>query len=175
MPEPKSQPIPARTDPPYDGGERAVLLGFLDYHRDTFRWKCQGLTPEQLLRRAASPSTLCLLGLMRHLADCERQWFSERFGGAEQLFLYGPGDGDLDVYEADDKSVSAAWATWEEQVGQARKLLAHADLDATARRPTRDGSLPSLRWIVLHMLEEYARHNGHADLIREAIDGHTGE
>jgi hypothetical protein len=175
VPEAQSQPIPARTDPPYDGAERDVLLAFLDYHRDTFRWKCQGLTPEQLLRRAQPPSTLCLLGLMRHLADCERQWFLERFGGGPTLLLYGPGDDDLDVDEADEASVAAAWTAWEQQVAAARELLAHAVLDATAIRPTRDGSLPTLRWIVLHMIEEYARHNGHADLIREAIDGTTGE
>jgi hypothetical protein len=165
-----------RTEPPTAGDERAILTGFLDYHRQTLLLKCAGLTPEQLLRRATPPSTLCLLGLVRHLTEVEYRWLVERFAGGEVKDLFGPGDADFDVVEADEQSVAAAFALYAAQVAESRQLVAGADLDAmTAAAHPRTGEHFSLRWILTHLIEEYARHNGHADLLREAIDGATGE
>jgi hypothetical protein len=165
-----------RVQPPAAGDERATLTGFLDYHRQTLLLKCAGLTPEQLLRRATPPSSLCLLGLVRHLTDVEYGWMTERFVGGEAKDLYGEGDADFDVRHADERSVAAAFALHAEQVAAARQLVAGADLDAmTVAAHPRTGEHFSLRWVLVHLIEEYARHNGHADLLREAIDGATGE
>ncbi|MGX7678059.1 DinB family protein [Jatrophihabitans sp. DSM 45814] len=164
-----------RVDPPMAADERMTLTAFLDYHRETLRQKCQGLTPAQLLVRAVPPSDLCLLGLLRHLADVERSWLAERLAGGPVSYLYGPGDGDLEVTEADDASVAAVWATFDAQLAISREITASHSLDAIALKPTRQGERPSLRWILVHLIEEYARHNGHADLIRQSIDGATGE
>jgi len=165
-----------RTDPPATGDERAVLTGFLDFQRQTLLLKCAGLSPEQLLQRAAPPSTLCLLGLVRHLTEVEFGWLHARFAGVEDIELYGPGDADLDVAEADEQSVAAAFARFAETVAVSQAITAAAELDApTAQAHPRTGERYSLRWILLHLIEEYARHNGHADLIRQAVDGTVGE
>jgi Protein of unknown function (DUF664) len=165
-----------RDEPPPAADERATLTGFLDYHRQTLLIKCAGLTPEQLLLRATPPSRLCLLGLVRHLTEVEYGWLVERFAGGEVRDLFGPGDADFDVVEADEQSVAAAFARYAAQVAESRRLVAGADLDAlTAAAHPRTGEHFSLRWILVHLIEEYARHNGHADLLREAIDGATGE
>jgi hypothetical protein len=165
-----------RTDPPAAGDERAVLTGFLDFQRQTLLLKCAGLTPEQLLRRASAPSELCLLGLVRHLTEVEFGWLHARFAGAEDVELYGPGDADLEVAEADQQSVAAAFARFAELVAGSQAITAGAELDAlTGQAHPRTGDRYSLRWILTHLIEEYARHNGHADLIRQAIDGAVGE
>jgi hypothetical protein len=155
-----------------------MLTAFLEFHRDTLRWKCERLTPEQLLRRASPPSTLRLLGLIRHLTEVEASWFSHHFAGGPRVWAYASEedpDGDLNVTQADAASVADAWARYDEEVERSRAVLAAGDLDAMAAGVTRRGETFSLRWIVLHMIEEYSRHNGHADLLREAIDGETGE
>jgi len=165
-----------RADPPAAGDERAVLTGFLDYQRQTLLLKCTGLTPEQLLQRAAPPSTLCLLGLIRHLTEVEYGWLHARFAGMDDVELYGPGDADLEVAEADEQSVAAAFALFAETVARSRAITADAELSApTAQAHPRTGERYSLRWILTHLIEEYARHNGHADLIRQAVDGAVGE
>ena len=165
-----------RIRPPAAGDERATLTGFLDYQRQTLLLKCSGLTPEQLLRRATPPSTLCLLGLVRHLTEVEHGWLVRRFAGGEGKGPYGEGDADLDVFEADEQSVAAAFTLYAAQVAESRQLVSGAELDAMTRvvHPA-TGKHFSLRWILVHLIEEYARHNGHADLLREAIDGATGE
>jgi hypothetical protein len=165
-----------RIDPPAAGDERATLTGFLDYQRQTLLLKCAGLSPEQLLQRAAPPSTLCLLGLVRHLTEVEFGWLHARFAGAPDAELYGPDDADLDVAEADEQSVALAFAWFAEIVATSRAIVAGAELDApTAQAHPRTGERYSLRWILTHLIEEYARHNGHADLIRQGIDGAVGE
>jgi Protein of unknown function (DUF664) len=165
-----------RAEPQAAGDERAVLTGFLDYQRQTLLLKCAGLTPEQLLDRAMPPSTLCLLGLVRHLTEVEFGWLQARFAGAEDVELYGPNDGDLAVTEADDESVTAAFALYAEHVARSTAIVAGAELGAlTAQAHPRTGERYSLRWILVHLIEEYARHNGHADLLRQAIDGTVGE
>jgi uncharacterized damage-inducible protein DinB len=168
----------ARTDPPNAADEKTTLTGFLDYHRDTLRWKCEGLTPEQLVAQASPPSTLRLLGLVRHLTEVEQAWFSHHFAGGPSEPAYSSEDdrdADLNVAEADADSTAAAWDRFDKEVARSRKILAANDLDTLAAGVTREGEKYSLRWIVVHMIEEYARHNGHADLLREAIDGATGE
>ncbi|HTZ45368.1 MAG TPA: DinB family protein, partial [Jatrophihabitans sp.] len=122
------------------------------------------------------PSTRSLLGLVRHLTQVERVWLAERFLGEPELELYGPGDADFEVTEADEESVAATFARYAEVAAACRRIVAEADLDAITAVPhARTGEHFSLRWILIHLVEEYARHNGHADLLREAIDGAVGE
>ena len=165
-----------RTEPPQVGDDRATLTGFLDFHRDTLEWKCAGLTPEQLRERAVPPSSMSLLGLVRHLAEVERGWFQRGVAGETVVPLYysdDDPDGDFDnVDGATQADVDEAFATWRAAVARAREIIAAASLDDTFTR--RDGEI-SVRWVLVHMIEEYARHNGHADLLRERIDGATGE
>jgi len=164
-----------RTEPPMVGDERATLTAFLDFQRETLAHKCAGLTPEQLIQRSVPPSSMSLLGLVRHLADVERGWFRSTFAGEDLPARYSSGD-DPDG-EFDNVAVELAdegFAAWHEECGRARRIVAAApSLDATGRRA--NGEVVSLRWILLHMIEEYARHNGHADLLRERIDGAVGE
>jgi hypothetical protein len=170
------QALDTRVDPPLAGDEKAVLTGFLDYQRQTLLLKCAGLTPQQLITRASPPSSLCLLGLVRHLSEDETGWLHQCFAGDEGDAHYGPGDADLEVSDADEHSVAEAFAYHAEVVSRSRALVAAAELDAlTAQSDQLTGQHFSLRWVLVHLIEEYARHNGHADLLREAIDGATGE
>ncbi len=167
-------PETARTDPPYVGDERTMLDGWLDYDRQTLLLKCAGLTAEQLKVRSAEPSSLSLLGLVRHMAEVERSWFRQRFAGEQVGFLYytdASPDADFDDLDAAD--VAADLATFHEEVELAREAAAGKSLDQTFISPR--GTEISLRWVYVHMIEEYARHNGHADLLRERIDGRTGD
>jgi hypothetical protein len=166
-----------RIDPPSNADEKPTLLAFLDYHRATLRDKCAGLTPDELVRPASPPSSLRLLGLVRHLTEVEEWWFSQVFAGDEPFDLYSSADdpdADLHVGHADEAVVTQTWQRFDEQVGHSRAIAAGGDLDAPAARSL-SGNAPGLRWILVHMIEEYARHNGHADLLREAIDGAVGE
>ncbi len=165
-----------RIDPPTTAGERETLTAFLDYHRETLAWKCEGLDAEQLARRATPPSTLSLLGLVRHLAEVERAWF-RNFAGeqtAPRYFDEDNRDGDFDDVAADDDLVREAFEYWHTEIAHAREIVAAHDLDTTGYQ-ARHGKTFSLRWVLVHLIEEYARHNGHADLLRESIDGETGE
>lgn len=168
-------PSVQRRDEPGIADERAMLEGWLDYHRQTLLWKCSGLTAEQLRLRSVQPSTLSLLGLVRHMAEVERWWFRRRFAAepVEDLFCTEASpDGDFDdVGTADAESDFAAFAA---EVAAARRAADGHGLDETFHHP-RLGKELSLRWVYLHMVEEYARHNGHADLLRERIDGTTGD
>ncbi len=163
-----------RTEPPHIADERATLDGFLDFHRDTLEWKCAGLAPERLRERVVPPSSLSLLGILRHMADVERGWF--RRGVARQTAdaIYCTDDNpDGDFDDIADADAEANYAAFLAELDLARKAAADLPLEhefATQRRPA-----ISLRWVYLHMIEEYARHNGHADLLRERIDGATGD
>ncbi|MEV4755242.1 DinB family protein [Micromonospora sp. NPDC049559] len=166
-----------REQEPYLGDERTMLEGWLDFHRQTLLLKCAGLTGEQLKTPSVEPSGLTLLGLVRHLAEVERWWFRRQFAGEEVGDLYcseASPDGDLDDIADADPEID--FATYAREVELARETAAGHDLDETFVRRRRDGDQEmNLRWIYVHMIEEYARHNGHADLIRERIDGVTGD
>jgi uncharacterized damage-inducible protein DinB len=171
-----------RPEPPTAGDETATLLGFLEYQRATFAWKCSGLDSRGLQARLA-PSTMTLGGMMKHLALVEDGWFSRRLLGRD----YSPpwdavdwgADPDWEWHSAAEDSPEQLFALWQEFVARSRSAVAEAlaegGLDQLARRTGHSGQAPSLRWILCHMIEEYARHNGHADLIRESIDGLVGE
>ncbi|RKN49655.1 DinB family protein [Micromonospora endolithica] len=164
-----------RTPEPYVGDERTLLEGWLDYHRQTLLLKCAGLTAEQLKTPSVAPSGLTLLGLVRHLAEVEAWWFRENAAGETVDYPYfteeNP-DADHDVRDADPE---ADFATFHRQVELARAAAAGRSLDQTFVEVGPKKRTFNLRWVYLHMIEEYARHNGHADLIRERIDGATGE
>jgi len=167
-----------RAEPGLQAGEREMLTGWLDYHRATLRWKCEGLTDDQLRERAVPPSGLCLLGLVRHLTECERSWFRNVLLGADLPPLYcTEEDPDGDFNDVGTADVAEDMAAFERACGSAREAVASVpDLDALSKKPDRrTGEQFSVRWIVTHMIEEYARHNGHADLLRERIDGATGD
>jgi uncharacterized damage-inducible protein DinB len=166
---------PARTLPPPEAGERETLTAFLDCQRLTLELKCEGLDAGQLARRSVEPSTLSLLGLVRHMAEVERNWFRPVLEGERMTSIFAPGlDWDASFADVTDADPDEALAAWEAECEHARKLAAAApSLDAAGDRDGR-GTF-SLRWILVHLIEEYARHNGHADLLRERIDGATGE
>ena len=166
-----------RTDPPLSGDERATLVGFLDWHRDTLAFKCEGLTDEQLRLQSSPPSTLSLLGLVRHMAEVERAWFRRGMAQEEIAMVYSD-DWDYEApYDARYASVEEAFANWRREIEQARRIeQSIPSLDTMGhRKDSRTGLRMSLRWVLVHMIEEYARHNGHADFLRESIDGVTGE
>jgi uncharacterized damage-inducible protein DinB len=171
-----------RPEPPVDGDETATLLGFLDFQRATLRWKCAGLDAAGL-RATVGVSTMTLGGLLKHLALVEDSWFSRELHGNEWSAPWDAVDWDADPdwewRTAADDSPDRLIRLWQNAVERSRELaaaaLADGGLDRPARRQWPDGRAPSLRWIVVHMIEEYARHNGHADLLRESIDGATGE
>jgi uncharacterized damage-inducible protein DinB len=168
---------PERPEPPLARDERATLAGFLDYYRATLAVKCHGLTPEQLATRSAPPSSLSLLGLVRHMAEVERSWF--RGFAQEQTspryYSDDDRDGDFDNVHGDAESVREAFEFWSAEIEHARDVVASAELDQTYFRAKHGGETISLRWILVHLIEEYARHCGHADLLRERIDGATGD
>jgi uncharacterized damage-inducible protein DinB len=167
-----------RPEPPLTGDERASLTGFLDYQRATFEWKCSGLDAEQLARRAMPPSTMSLLGLIRHLAEVEWSWFDrftlDGWRRDPRFFTLDQPDLDFEGAVADPAVAAEAQDAWREAVEESRAVTARFELDTTFMH-ARWGESISLRWVLTHMIEEYARHNGHADLLREAIDGATGE
>lgn len=171
-----------RPEPPLAGDEVATLLGFLDYQRATLAWKCRGLDAAGLAT-TVGVSSMTLGGMLKHLAYVETAWFSRWLHGTDRQQPWDAVDWDADPdwewHSAAADTPEQLFALWEECVARARTLTAEAladgDLGQLARRTWPDGRAPSLRWIVCHMIEEYARHNGHADLIRESVDGATGE
>lgn len=170
-------PAVERVDPPLVAGERPALEAWLDYHRQTLLYKCAGLSVDQLRQRAVPPSNLSLLGLVRHMAKVERIWFQQRLDGRNVPRLYTTADspgGDFDL--VDDADPQADFTTFAAEVKAARAAAALHSLEDTFMNP-RIGfeAATDLRWVYIHMIEEYARHNGHADLLRERIDGTTGD
>ncbi|MDX2700557.1 DinB family protein [Streptomyces ipomoeae] len=165
-----------RTEPTVTADERSMLEGWLDYHRETLAIKCAGLDDAQLRTASVPPSELSLMGLVRHMAEVERIWFRKVLVADEQGPLYfsdADPDGEFHLTERD--TWAEAYATWQTEIEVARRNAARFALDDISKGVhKRTGQAPSLRWIYTHMIEEYARHNGHADLLRERIDGATG-
>lgn len=163
-----------RPDPPLTGDERAMIVGWLDFHRETLAMKCTGLSAEQFARRPIPSSALSLLGLVRHLTEIERTYFARVYAGMPMLELafgddpFGERSAEFEV--AAQRDPDEALSTWREEVGRSRVIVSGAaSLDDCGE------SGLSLRFWLVKTLNEYARHNGHADLIRELIDGATGE
>jgi uncharacterized damage-inducible protein DinB len=156
--------------------ERSTLLEYLRRYRLTLELKCADLDAEQLARRSVPPSTMSLLGLVRHMAEVERYWFRRVMAGADAPPLYRATDreADWDGAVADPEVVAVAWRDWRAEVAFAQDYVdGVADLATTGT--TRHGEPVSLRDVLVHMIEEYARHCGHADLLRERIDGRIGQ
>ena len=164
-----------RPMPPFNADERAVLEGWLDFHRATLATKCAGLDDERAATASVPPSGCTLTGLVQHLAEVERNWFRRVFAGQAAPPIYDPQadpDGPDGGFElAEGASLRDALATWRAEIDRARECCAGRPLADTGRFMGQD---VNLRWIYVHMIEEYARHNGHADLLRERIDGTTG-
>ncbi|MFD3519438.1 DinB family protein [Streptomyces sp. NPDC058653] len=165
-----------RVDPPHRGGERETLRGYLDYHRDTLAMKCAGLSDDELRQQSMAPSALSLLGLVRHMAEVERAWFRRVFEDSAAPMVWAP-PGVVDfqlAYDASASSRAEAFSAWEDEVENSRRIEQAAEsLDLTGHQP-RWGEDVSLRMVMVHVLLEYGRHNGHADLLREGVDGAVG-
>ena len=171
---PWTAPEVPRQSAPYIAGERQMLEAWLDFHRQTLLAKCAGLTADQLRLRAAPPSTLSLLGLVRHMAEVERGWFRRRVGGEKIDFQYSSeADPEGDFNNLDDADAELNLAEYQREIALARQATAGRDLDETFHHDRYNEDI-TVRWAYVHMVEEYARHNGHADLLRERIDGATG-
>ncbi len=172
---PWTAPPVVRAPSPRLGSERETLQGWLEVQRQTLRHKCSGLTHEQLATRSVAPSRLSLLGLVRHMAEVEAWWFRSNMRGEAAHGFFGPEDnleGDFD--DLDSMPAEDVFALYAEHCRLADDAVAHLPLEATFRSIGRGTEL-DLRWIYVHMIEEYARHNGHADLLRECLDGVTGD
>ena len=179
MTETWTAPAVDRTESPNVAPERIAAEALLDYFRETLLWKCAGLSAVQLKQRSVPPSSMSLLGLVRHMAEVERVWFRTRVAGEDIGPIFcsdARPDGDFD--DVDTADAEADFATYQREVDAARAVLAARDFDDTFALTRRDGTGKTtidVRALVLHMIEEYARHCGHADLIRECVDGATGD
>ena len=163
-----------RPSPPTITDERGSLDAWLEFHRATLLMKCAGLEPEQLAIRSCPPSSLSLLGLVRHMTEVE-PWFHD-FDGRPTGEWYSTDDDPDGAFDSVDPAhADADLAAYDASVERARAAVAGRDLDEISPEPGDEGQPVSLRWIYQHMVEEYARHNGHADLLRERIDGATGD
>jgi hypothetical protein len=169
--EPADDP---RADGGFDNDERSILVGYLSDRRLTLQLKCSGLDADGMARRSVEPSNLSLLGLVRHVTDVERHWFREVIAGHDVSPHYRTAEGinmDFDGAVPDPAVVAQAWERWREEVAFAEQLVAETrDLGTLGM-----GEAVPLREVLVHMIEEYARHNGHADLLRERIDGRVGQ
>jgi uncharacterized damage-inducible protein DinB len=170
-----------RTDPPLAADEGATLVGFLNYQRDTMRWKCSGLTAAQLATPLA-PTTMTLGGLLKHLAVVEAGWLNLTFAGGVEMPSWfkdlDQGDPDWSFTSASAASPEQLFAWFDESIAVSDRVIAEAQASPEglgALSQEDDGKRFSLRWILCHLIEEYARHNGHADLLRESIDGQSGD
>jgi uncharacterized damage-inducible protein DinB len=163
-----------RVEPPYAGDERTTLVGFLDYLRETMIWKLEGLSEEQARWKPAASSN-SLLAMVKHLGYVENWWFSTCFHGDEDPLPYSSDDPDADFRVGDHETVAGVIAFYRSEIHKSNKVVAEASaLEDMSAIPARDARR-SLRWILVHMVEETARHAGHADITRELIDGSTGE
>jgi hypothetical protein len=158
----------------YDASEKEALEATLDFHRATIKWKLEGLTLEQATR-PMTPSDTKLLGILKHLAYVERWWFQENFLGRECEYPWSEsGDMEADFKIFPGETIESIVALYDDECAKSREIVAAASLDDVAVKARRTGGHPTLRWIMLHMIEEVARHNGHADILRELLDGKTG-
>ncbi|MFD7324440.1 DinB family protein [Streptomyces sp. NPDC059875] len=163
-----------RIGPPHLGSERDTLRAFLDYHRATLAMKCEGLGDDELRERSMPPSTLSLLGLVRHMAEVERAWFRRVFEDGEAPMVWSDKVDFQAAYDASRSTRAEAFAAWEAEVENSRRIEREAaSLDLVGHQP-RWGQDVSLRMVMVHVLLEYGRHNGHADLLREGVDGTVG-
>ncbi|GGN02486.1 DinB family protein [Streptomyces fuscichromogenes] len=163
-----------RVGPPSFGSERDMLRAFLDYHRATLAMKCEGLTDEELRQRSMPPSTLSLLGLVRHLAEVERTWFRRVFEDNDAPMVWSDEIDFQAAYDASESTRQEAFAAWEAEVAASRRIEhAAVSLDQAGYQPRWEEEV-SLRMVMLHVLLEYGRHNGHADFLREGVDGTVG-
>jgi uncharacterized damage-inducible protein DinB len=172
-----------RPEPPLAANEVDTLLGFLDFQRATLAWKCSGLDAVGL-SSTVGPSSMTLGGMLKHLTGVEDYWFSQWLHGHDATPPYDAvdwqADPDWDWRTDAEDTPEQLLAGWQNAVARSRTRVAEALARASLDQPAKvslwpDGARPSLRWIICHMIEEYARHNGHADLIRESVDGQTGE
>jgi uncharacterized damage-inducible protein DinB len=163
-----------RMGPPSFGSERDMLRGFLDYHRATLAMKCDGLTDAELRQRSMPPSTLSLLGLVRHMAEVERAWFRRVFEDNDAPMVWSKETDFQAAYDVSASTRAEAFAAWEAEVENSRRIEREAEsLDLAGLQP-RWGEDVSLRMVMAHVLLEYGRHNGHADFLREGVDGTVG-
>lgn len=162
-----------RPEPSQVGGEREILTGFLDRSRRTFELKCEGVPVERLSEKGVPPSGLSLRGIVRHLAAVERWWFRIQFAGEELPMLYYSDDDPDQDFEFSGGDFATDLAAWRAECEASRRVVAASSLDDTGLRG-RNKEAFSLRWLLVDMIDEYARHLGHADLLRERIDGATG-
>ncbi|MDN3021147.1 DinB family protein [Streptomyces sp. S.PB5] len=165
---PDGRPVPHVT-----GDELPMLESWLDFHRATLELKCAGLDDDQVRIASAEPSGLTLLGLVQHLSEVERNWFQRVVGGLDVPPVYE----DVTGYALDPgRTLQDALGVWRREIARGREIIAGRSLDEVGR--VAEGPVPgmevSLRWVLIHLIEEYARHNGHADILRERIDGVTG-
>jgi uncharacterized damage-inducible protein DinB len=165
---------PKRPHIPFNGPERVQLDAWLDFYRATVLEKCDGLNAAQLKERPVASSSLSLLGIVRHMTFVEQIWFENRFAGRDTSDYYKTEDDrDSDFNDLDDAAVENVFSLYVQATDVSRDLSVGHHLDEMATKVSR-GREVDLRWILIHMIEEYARHCGHADLIRELIDGATG-
>ncbi|WP_373560444.1 DinB family protein [Streptomyces sp. Ag109_G2-15] len=151
-----------------------MLRSFLDYHRATLAMKCEGLTDEELRQQSMPPSTLSLLGLVRHMAEVERAWFRRAFQDNDAPMVWSDEIDFQAAYDASASTRAEAFAAWETEVENSRRIEREAEsLDLAGYQP-RWGEEVSLRMVMVHVLLEYGRHNGHADFLREGVDGTVG-
>jgi hypothetical protein len=164
-----------RLDPPRVAPEKEMLLGYLEHVRRTFELKCEDLGAGQLMSRPVEPSALSLHGLARHLAGVERWWLRINFAGEDLPMLhYTDEEPDLDFELPADADPFVDLRLWRAECEQSRRVVAEHGLDDEGTMVTGAGDAFSLRWVLLRMIAEYAQHNGHADLLRERLDGRTG-
>ncbi|MDX3224661.1 DinB family protein [Streptomyces sp. ME19-01-6] len=156
------------------GDERETLRGFLDFHRATLARKCDGLSDEELRRQSMPPSTLSLLGLVRHMAEVERNWFRRVINGEDIPLVWSDSFDFQAAYDAREATRAEAFEAWQAEVEHARRIEAEAESLEVTVHAVRWGQDVSLRTVMMHMILEYGRHNGHADFLREGVDGTVG-
>ncbi|POH72013.1 DinB family protein [Arthrobacter glacialis] len=174
-PEERTPELPdTRTGPPFMAGERESLEAWLEFYRATLPIKVGGLTASQLCQAAVPPSSMTIAGIVRHLSDVERYWFSNVAAGSAEVARYKAENSDADFNDYSEAQALADVAAYTEELASVRELAAAVtDLDAPLPA-LRHGQQLNLRWVYTHMIEEYARHLGHVDLLRECVDGRTG-
>ncbi|HZJ06412.1 MAG TPA: DinB family protein [Nocardioidaceae bacterium] len=171
-----SQPWSDDSRPPLPlvGDEREILTAFLDHQRATFELKCSGVSPESLSEKSVAPSGLSLHGLLRHLSAVERWWFRTQFAGEDVPMLYYSDDDPNQDFDSLDGDVEEAFDVWRAECARSRAIVANASSLEETGVLERNGEPFSLRRLLVYLIAEYAQHNGHADLLRERLDGRTG-